>query len=131
MFTSRHIMEWIEGRITSGAKVYNDLIPASGRIICVRMGSGPGYDLEGIQDNLTFTLEVRGADRNYDDAEYIAREVDEVILRQGSSPWEFPDGEYMYYMGRTGGAPAQMLVSDTAGRYAFTGNYYACIATGL
>lgn len=131
MFTSRHIVEWLEGRISSGAKVYNDLIPASGRIIYVRMQSGPGYAHEGIQDNLVFTIEVRGADRNYDDAEYIARDVDDVILRYGGSPWTFPDGEYMEYMGRTGGAPAQLLVADTAGRYAFSGNYYVSVATGL
>lgn len=131
MFTSRHIVEWLEGRITSGARIYNDLVPPSGRIIYVRMGSGPGYDLEGVQDNLTFTLECWGADRNYDDAEFIAREVDSVILRQGCFPWEFPDSEYLYFMGRTGGPPMELTISDASGRYGFTCNYYVCVATGL
>lgn len=131
MFTSRHIMEWLEDRITSGAKVYNDVIPPTGRIIYVRMGSGPGYALEGIQDNLSFTLEARGADRNFDDAEYIAREADAIILREGSAPWSFPDEEHLYYMGRTGGPPMELSIADVTGRYAFTCNYYVCIATGL
>lgn len=131
MFTSRHIKEWLEVRIASGAKVYNDMIPVTGRIIYVRMGSGPGYDLEGAQDNLGFSIEVRGADRNFDDAEYIARDVDQTILTQGSVPFEFPDSEYLYFMGRTGGSPAELLVADSAGRYAFTCNYYVCVATGL
>lgn len=131
MFTSLHVKEWLEDRITSGAKVYNDMIPPTGRIIYVRMQSGPGFALESIQDNLVFTVEVRGADRNFDDAEYIAREVDGLILTQGILPWEFPDGEYLYYMGRTGGPPMELTVADSAGRYAFSCNYYACVATGL
>lgn len=130
MFTSRHIVEWLEGRITSGAKVYNDLVPPSGRIIYVRMLSGPGYTLEGIQDNLSFSVQCWGSDRNYDDAEFIAREVDQVILLQGG-PWEFPDGEYMYFMGRVGSPPTELTVTDSAGRYGFTCNYYVCVATGL
>lgn len=131
MFTSRHLVEWIEGRTESGAEVFNDRIPPTGRIIYVRMGSGPGYDLEGVQDNLTFTVECRGADRNFDDAEYIAREVDDAILRYGGDPYTFLDGTYMYFIGRTGGAPSELLVADTAGRYAFTCNYYVTIATDL
>lgn len=131
MFTSRHLVEWIEGRTESGAEVFNDRIPPTGRIIYVRMGSGPGYDLEGVQDNLTFTVECRGADRNFDDAEYIAREVDDAILRYGGDPYTFSDGTYMYFIGRTGGAPSELLVADTAGRYAFTCNYYVTIATNL
>lgn len=131
MFTSRHLVEWIEGRTESGAEVFNDRIPPTGRIIYVRMGSGPGYDLEGVQDNLTFTVECRGADRNFDDAEYIAREVDDAILRYGGDPYTFSDGTYMYFIGRTGGAPSELLVADTAGRYAFTCNYYVTIATDL
>lgn len=131
MFTSLHIKEWLEGRIQSGVKVYNDSIPPSGRVIYVRMQSGPGYDLESVQDNLAFSIEVRGADRNFDDAEYIARDADDAIMRQGYSPWEFPDGEYLYFMGRTGGPPSEITISDSAGRYAFTCNYYACVATDL
>lgn len=131
MFTSRHIREWLEGRIQSGAQVYNDIIPPSGRVIYVRMQSGAGFDLESVQDNLSFTIECRGADRNFDDAEYIARDVDAVIMRQGYSPWEFPDGEYLYFMGRTGGPPTELTIADSSGRFAFTCNYYVCVATGL
>lgn len=131
MFTSLHLKQWLEDRVTSGAKVYNDMIPPSGRVIYVRMGSGPGYDLEGVQDNLTFSLETRGADRNFDDAEYIARDADQQILLQGQAPWTFPDGEYLYFMGRTGGPPSELTVADSAGRYAFTCSYYACVATGI
>ena len=131
MYTSRHIKEWLEDHITSGAEVYNDVLPPTGRIIFVRTGSGLGYDLEGVQDNLTFTIETRGADRNFDDAEYIAREVDQIILRQGGDPWEFPDGEDQYFMGRTGGPPVNLAIIDTASRFAFTCNYYVTVDTGL
>lgn len=131
MFTSRHVKEWLEAHISSGAKVYNDVIPPTGRLIYVRMLSGAGYTLEGIQDNPAFTLEVRGADRNFDDAEYIAREADDTILRFGGVGYEFSDGTYMYFMGRTGGGPSQILVPDSAGRFTFSCNYYAPVATDL
>ena len=131
MFTSRHLVEWLEKYTTSGADIYNDRIPPTGRIIYVRMSSGPGYSLERIQDNITFTIEIRGADRNYDDAEYIAWDVDRAILQYGGQPHEFGDGTYQYFVGRTGGGPSQLTVADTSGRYAFTCNYYATIATDL
>jgi len=131
MYTSRHLVEWIEGHITSGAKVYNDRIPPTGRIIYVSLSSGPGYSLEGTQDNITFTAESRGADRNYDDAEAIAWDLDTQIFHMGDVPYEFTDGTYQYFLGRTGGPPTQILVADTAGRYAFTCNYYVTVATDL
>ena len=131
MYTSRHLVEWIESRITSGAKVYNDRIPPTGRIIYVRLGSGPGYSMEAMQDNITFTVECRGADRNFDDAELIAWDVDRAILMYGSQPHSFGDGTYQYFIGRTGGPPAELTVSDTSGRYAFTCNYYTTVATDL
>ena len=98
MFTSLHVKEWLEDHILSGAKVYNDQMPPTGRIIYVRMLSGPGYSMEGIQDNLAFSLEVRGADRNFDDAENIVREIDDLILKYGRDPYTFSDGTYMYFM---------------------------------
>lgn len=131
MFTSRHLVEWIENHIQSGATVHNDLVPPTGRIIYVRMSPGAGYDMEGIQDNRGFTLECRGADRNYDDAEYIASEVDQCILVDGAAPYEFLDGTYIYFIGRLGGSPSQLLIPDTAGRYAFTCNYFVTFATNL
>jgi len=131
MFTSLHVKEWLEDHILSGAKVYNDQMPPTGRIIYVLMLSGPGYSMEGIQDNLAFSLEVRGADRNFDDAENIVREIDDLILKYGRDPYTFSDGTYMYFMGRTGGPPGQILVPDAAGRFAFSGNYYATVATDL
>lgn len=131
MFTSRHLVEWLEDHITSGASVHNDATPPTGRFIYVRLQSGPGYDLEGVQDNMTFTLESRGADRNFDDAEYIARDADSIILKYGAEPVEFSDGTYMYFIGRTGGGPSQIPVADIAGRYVFSCNYYVTVATDL
>lgn len=131
MFTSLHVKQWLEDHILSGAKVYNDQIPPTGRLIYIRMLSGAGYSMEGIQDNLAFTLETRGADRNFDDAEYIARDADDAILRYGIMSYTFPDDTYMYYMGRLGGGPAQILVPDASGRFSFSGSYYATVATDL
>jgi hypothetical protein len=129
MFMTRHLVEWLESHISSGAKVYYDTLPQTGRVIYVRLSSGPGYSLEGVQDNITFTVECRGADRNYDDAEHIAWDVDRSILMYGNQPHEFADGGYLYYVGRVGGPPTSLLVADTAGRYAFTCNYYCTVAT--
>lgn len=130
-FTSRHLVEWLENNITSGAEVYNDTIPPTGRIIYVRLSGGPGLALEGIQDNLSVTIEVRGADRNYDDAETIAWDVDTAVRLYGSYPYEFPDGAYMYCIERAGGPPAQIPVADLAGRYIFSCNYIVTVATDL
>jgi hypothetical protein len=41
MFGSLHVKEWLEGRIQSGAQVYNDMIPPTGRVIYVAMQSVP------------------------------------------------------------------------------------------
>lgn len=131
MFTSRHLVEWLTDRISSDAEVVNDTIPPSGRIIYVRLQPGPGYDLEGVQDNMIFTLECRGADRNFDDAEYIAREADLTILKYGKEGYEFSDGTYMYAIERAGGGPGQIPVADIAGRYIFTCNYIVTVATDL
>lgn len=131
MFTSRHLVEWIETQIQSGAEIYNDRIPPTGRIIYVSLSSGPGYSLEGVQDNVSFTVECRGADRNYDDAEYIAWDLDRAILLHGLNPYEFADGTYMYAIVRSGGPPTQLVVADTSGRYAFTCNYVVTVATDL
>lgn len=129
--TSNHIAEWLSQFITSGAQVYNDVLPPTGRIIFVRLISGPGYDLEGIQDNIGFSVEVRGADRNPFDAEQIAWDVDAAILHNGTSPYEFSDGTYIYFVGRLGGTPASLPVPDGSGRYVFTCNYYVTVATDL
>ena len=131
MFTSRHLVEWIEKYIESGAEVYNDRIPPTGRIIYARMSGGPGYGLEGVQDSITFTAECRGADRNYDDAEYIAWDLDRAVLRYGDQPHTFGDGTHQYFVDRTGGPPSQIVVADTSGRYAFSCNYYVTVATDL
>lgn len=130
MFTSRHLVDWLTQNTTSGAKVYNDTIPPTGRVIYVRLGAGSGYDLEGVQDTLSFTVECRGADRNFDDAEAVAWDVDRAILTLGA-PYEFPDGTYMYFIGRSGGPPSQVPVADLAGRFVFTCNYYVTVATDL
>ena len=131
MFTSRHLVEWLEKYTESGASVYNDMIPPTGRFIYVRIQGGPGYSMEGMQDNIAFTLESRGADRNFDDAEYIAWDADRAILQYGNQPHEFGDGTYQYFVGRTGGGPSQIPVADIAGRYVFSCNYYVTVATDL
>jgi len=95
------------------------------------MGSGPGYTHEGVFDNLSFTIECRGADRNYDDAEYLARLVDDAILKYGPESYTFDDGVYLDFIGRVGGPPSELAVFDTAGRYAYTCNYYCTVATDL
>jgi hypothetical protein len=132
MFTTRHLVEWLSNNTNSGAKVYSETLPQTGRVIFVRLQGGPGYSLEGIKDTLTFSVECRGADRNFDDAEAIAWDVDRAVLLMGvSEPYTFDDGTLMYYIGRTGGPPSQLLVGDTAGRFAFTCNYYVSVATDL
>jgi hypothetical protein len=123
-FSSTFLKKWLEKYVTSGAKVYIDQMPDTGRVIFITMQPGPGLELEGLLDNPAFNIQCRGAERDYEDAEAIALEVDSIILEYGHLGFEMSD-VVVQMMDRTGGAPQQINIADRASRFAFSCNYYA------
>jgi hypothetical protein len=124
------IRRWLEPRITSGAKIYVDRIPATGRMIYLSRSPGIGLEMEGLIDNPRFNVQCRGAENNFEDAEAIAVDVDSVVLELGSVGWEL-DGVRVDYMDRTGGDPQELTVADSSSRFAFSCNYYAKVFTNI
>ena len=123
-FSSTLLRKWLESHLTSGVKVYTDRMPNTGRAILITMQPGAGLEMEGLLDNPAFNIQCRGAENNYEDAEDIALEVDSIILNFGDLGFEMDD-VVVQVLDRTGGAPAQIQVLDSANRFAFSCNYYA------
>lgn len=129
-FSSSLLRKWLESYVTSGAKVYTDRMPDTGRVILITMQPGAGLEMEGILDNPAFNIQCRGAENNYEDAEEISLEVDSIILNNGYLGFEM-DGVIIQGIDRTGGAPQEIIVSDRANRFAFSCNYYAKVFTNI
>lgn len=129
-FTIGLLRRWFEPLITSGAKIYTDRIPSTGRMIYLSRASGIGLEMEGLIDNPRFSIQCRGGENNFEDAEDIALDIDSVVLELGSQGWEL-DGVRVHFMDRTGGNPQQLSVSDSADRFAFSCNYYAKVFTNI
>lgn len=124
------LRRWLLLHVRSGAKIFTDRIPKTGRVIFITINPGAGLTDEGLIDNPSFNVQCRGGENNYEDAERIALEVDQIILELGSVGFEF-EGVQFYLLDRTGGGPQQINVSDTANRFAFSGNYYAKVSTNI
>jgi hypothetical protein len=129
-FSSSLLQKWLEKYLTTGAPVYIDRIPDTGRVIFITMQPGAGLELEGLLDNPAFNIQCRGAEQNYEDAEAIAMEVDSIILEHGPLGFEL-GGVVVQHMDRTGGAPQQINIADRAKRFAFSCNYYAKAFTNI
>jgi hypothetical protein len=128
-FNSRILQSYFEGLITSGAKIYCDRLPATGRIVYITITPGPGAIRELTADVVGFNVQVKGAENNYEDAEDMALDVDSIVLEFGV-PVEI-DGVVIHALGRTGGAPQQVSIPDTANRYTFSCNYFAEVSTNI
>lgn len=128
-FNSRILQAYFEGYIQSQAKVYCDRLPSTGRIVYITITAGPGLIREMTADIVGFNVQVKGAENNYEDAEDIALEVDSIVLEFGM-PVEI-DGVVIHVLGRTGGAPQQVSIPDTANRYTFSCNYFAEVSTNI
>jgi hypothetical protein len=81
-FTATKLADWLRPQLTSGALVIPGRIPEiPNRIVGVNIIGGAGLIMEGIFDIVTFHIACRGAENNLPDAEAIALEVDNVILK--------------------------------------------------
>lgn len=130
------IAVYLRQHVTLGARVYPGRIPDTpNRIISVQMIAGAGPQMDGLFDATAFTVSCRGGENNFPDAEAIAKEVDDIFMgiypdAKTMSFWLLDD-VYVDVMGRTGGGPVQLPMTDSLSRFTFTCNYYAQVATGI
>jgi hypothetical protein len=130
------ISDFLRQHVTSGARVYPGRIPDTpNRIISVQMIAGAGPQMDGLFDTAAFVVTCRGAENNFPDAEAISKEVDDIFM--GIYPdaktmsFFMAEDVYVDVMGRTGGGPIQLPMTDSLSRFTFTCNYYAQVATGI
>ena len=133
--TSTKLADYLRPQVTSGARVFPGKVPdMPNRVIGITMAPGPGLMLDGLFDSQGFLVTCRGAENNLPDAEEIANEVDNIFLgiAPGSKCLSFlMNNIYIDMIGRTGGAPAQLLMSDSLSRWTFTCSYYVQVATNI
>ena len=132
--TSKMFASWLAAQVNSDAKVIPGRVPQTpNRVIGVQMQGGPGLVFEATYDVVTFQITCRGAENNLDDAERIALEVDNVILNAPANFEIGVDGNSVNCndLGRTGGSPAQLPMSDPNSRWVFTCNYYGSFSTNV
>lgn len=127
--TMRKLKDWLDPQITSGARIRFDRMPDTGRVILVQSRSGAGLQEEGLFDAVGISMQCRGAENNYEDAENIALEFDDVLLKNGQNVWM--DDVYVQFIGRIGGSPSMLPIDDPQSRFTFTCTYYAIASTGL
>jgi hypothetical protein len=85
--------------------------------------------MEGMLDSPGFQVMCRGAENSYDDAENIALEVDSILIGSIEN-FDLQDVRVIS-LGRTGGAPQVLAITDPESRFVFTCNYYIVVSTGL
>lgn len=130
------IAGFLRKHVTLGARVVAGRFPEQpNRIISIQMVAGAGPQMDGLFDISSFSISCRGGENNFPDAEAIAREVDDVFMgiypdAKTMSFW-LNDDVYVDVMGRTGGGPIQLPMTDSLSRFTFTCNYFAQVATGI
>lgn len=140
--TTTKIADWLRPQVTSGARVITGRLPdMPNRAIGIIMGSGPGLDMEGLFDIISFQITCRGGEQNLDDAEQIALEVDDILIGKGELfgsenfmvgiESEDDPGVYVSQIGRTGGSPSQLTLPDSQSRFTYTCNYFAHVSTNV
>lgn len=97
-------------------------------IICTGYG-GPGEDVEGVIDNVSWQIRVVGPQNDYDTSEDLAIQIDKFFL-SWQSDYMFEGGPWLAGIQRSGGAPAP-LVRDDADRTHFICNYIFSHALAL
>lgn len=129
-FTTALLRQWLQQYNTTGALIHVDKMPVTGRAILLTRQPGAGLEMEGLVDNPSFTVSVRGGENNFADAERIALQMDRIILEKSDVGFEF-GGVYFYLIDRTGGAPQQVNIIDRNNRFSFSCTYYAKISTNI
>lgn len=89
-------------------------------VICTPYG-GPGEDVEGVIDQVSWQLRIVGPQEDYQATEDAAFALDEAFLlwKSGYLPG---NGRWLVSIRRVGGAP-NALMKDDAERVHFIGNY--------
>ena len=138
--TNKMLREWLTPKLESGAKVISGRLPDQpNRVISLQMQGGPGLSMDGLFDILTFQVLCRGGEDNFDDAEGIALEVDNILIGRTqhlvenfeiSNP-SGSDSVYVSGIGRTGGPPQQLPIIDSVSRFVFTCTYWIEASTNV
>lgn len=82
-----------------------------GRLIIVQSYGGPGEDLEGVLDQVSWQVRVIGRQNDYTDAEDVALQIDKSFL-EWHSGYMFDGGPWLAGIQRVGGAPSPLLLDD-------------------
>lgn len=91
----------------------------------LQVGNGIGMSVEGLYDKPFITVRAIGPQgvNNYDPAETLAFDVDQILVPISALPGPFKmGGTRVLYVTRTGGAP-QLVDFDSANRYHFQATY--------
>lgn len=133
--TTSNVREFLSSKITSGARVISGRLPdMPNRAVSIVRGPGTGLSHEGLFDMVTFQVSCRGGEQNLDDAETIAYDVDDILTGRSTSKSEnfFITPEiYVSQLGRVGGGPSQLTITDSQSRFVFTCNYFAQFSTNI
>lgn len=127
--TMRKLHNWINPQLTSGAQLRYDRMPDTGRIILIQPRSGPGLVMDGLYDTIGISMNCRGAENNFEDAENIALDFDDVLLKNGQNIWM--GDVHVQFIGRLGGTPSMLSIDDPQSRFTWTCSYYAIASTSL
>lgn len=129
--TMKLVRDWLQPQVPTGVTVVTGNRTPDGpdRIVKIAMMPGAGLAHEGIFDQPAISTQCRGAQNNYEDAEYIALSVDDVFLQAGhplsmGSVW-------VSSITRLSGAPAELEQADSQERTRFTADYVLMASTGV
>ncbi len=137
--TTTMLAEWLAQHVTSGARVIPGRLPdMPNRVIGITRGSGAGPEMEGLFDVIGISIRCRGGENNLADAEDIAWEVDDIFMGKHPSAraenFLIGAGDASVFVngiGRTGGGPSQVYLSDPDSRFVFTCHYFAYVSTNV
>lgn len=104
-----------------------DMDGLADRAVFITPNGGPGLLLEQLFDVPTYQFLVRGTQRSYDDAEALARDIDNRVVTT-VLPTTI-DSRRVIRVNRVGGPPAY-LRRDKGGRSQFTCSYLFELPTG-
>lgn len=95
--------------------------------VVLTVDGGAGLQLDGVLDNISWQVRVRGAQNLYELTEDLALAIDRLLL---SFPSGRQDGLHIASIYRVGGPPAQLEL-DSAERTQFVCSYFFDVESGL
>lgn len=133
-FTIKLLREWLKPKIQSGAMVVSGRLPSTpNRVVSLMPQNGPGLEMEGVFDVVSFQVSCRGGENNFDDAQAMATEIDNFFIGKDGYPMEnfWIGNVYVSSVGRLGSAPVTTPLPDQDSRWTFTCTYYAYVSTNV